>query len=113
MKSSRWIVLTGAIALIAAGSLLAETSAASAHERRQVKDYTFVVGFLSEPARPRAASFNRGNHRMTLFTKQLAQMGTQVSGIKDSHGFMDGLHAAFPFAVGEPPGLSRRSSRRG
>jgi hypothetical protein len=38
------------IALIAGGSVLAGTSSSFAHERRSVMSYTFVVGWLNEPA---------------------------------------------------------------
>jgi hypothetical protein len=40
---------TGAL-LLAAGALIAGNGLASAHEHRTVGDYTFVVGFLNEPA---------------------------------------------------------------
>lgn len=40
----------GGIALVIVGVLLATTQIASAHERRTVGAYNFVVGFLNEPA---------------------------------------------------------------
>jgi hypothetical protein len=43
------LILVG-FAMFAIGALLAGTAIASAHERRQVQDYTFVVGWLTEPA---------------------------------------------------------------
>jgi hypothetical protein len=47
----RKTILTGAgAAMFAFGLLLALTAVASAHERRNVQDYTFVVGWLNEPA---------------------------------------------------------------
>jgi len=38
------------ILALAGGSLLALTGTADAHERRQVQSYTFVVGWVTEPA---------------------------------------------------------------
>jgi hypothetical protein len=38
------------LALFAVGALLASTAVATAHERRAVQEYTFVVGWLTEPA---------------------------------------------------------------
>jgi hypothetical protein len=43
-------LLALSIALIAGGSVLTGTSSSSAHERRSVMAYTFVVGWLTEPA---------------------------------------------------------------
>jgi hypothetical protein len=43
-------LLLAGLALVAASSLLAFTSAANAHERRTVGQFNFVVGFLNEPA---------------------------------------------------------------
>lgn len=45
----RSFLRSGAL-LLAAGALLAGNGLASAHEHRTVGDYTFVVGFLNEPA---------------------------------------------------------------
>src|SRR5215210_6622444 len=42
--------LVALVVLAAASTLLVDPGAASAHERRTVGDYTFVVGFLKEPA---------------------------------------------------------------
>jgi hypothetical protein len=44
------VLLTLSLAAIVAGGILATTVAVSAHERRAVKQYTFVVGWLNEPA---------------------------------------------------------------
>jgi hypothetical protein len=38
------------LALLALGVLLSSSAVASAHERRQVASYTFVVGWVTEPA---------------------------------------------------------------
>jgi hypothetical protein len=46
----RTITLVLSLALIAAGSLLSGTSESLAHERRTVGSYTFVVGWVTEPA---------------------------------------------------------------
>ena len=45
----RTFLRTGAL-LLAAGALIAGNGLVSAHEHRTVGDYTFVVGFLNEPA---------------------------------------------------------------
>jgi len=45
----RTFLRTGAL-LLAAGALIAGNGLVSAHEHRAVGDYTFVVGFLNEPA---------------------------------------------------------------
>lgn len=44
------IFVLGGLALMLAGALVIGTSTADAHERREVGNYTFVVGFLNEPA---------------------------------------------------------------
>lgn len=49
MSISKTIVAVSLLALVA-GSFLALTAGASAHERRPVGSYTFVVGWLNEPA---------------------------------------------------------------
>jgi hypothetical protein len=46
----RAVSIGWSLAVIVAGAVLATTSAASAHERRAVQQYTFVVGWLNEPA---------------------------------------------------------------
>ncbi|HEY7270695.1 MAG TPA: hypothetical protein VH951_12800 [Dehalococcoidia bacterium] len=48
MKRLRLLSL--GLAMFAFGAFLAGTAITSAHERRQVQDYTFVVGWLTEPA---------------------------------------------------------------
>ena len=45
----RTFLRSGAL-LLAAGALIAGNGLVSAHEHRTVGDYTFVVGFLNEPA---------------------------------------------------------------
>ncbi len=45
----RMFLRSGAL-LLAAGALLVGNGLATAHETREVGDYTFVVGFLNEPA---------------------------------------------------------------
>lgn len=45
----RTFLRSGAL-LLAAGTLIAGNGMASAHEHRVVGDYTFVVGYLNEPA---------------------------------------------------------------
>ncbi len=42
--------MLGGIAMMLAGVLVLGTSSAFAHEHRDVGDYTFIVGFLNEPA---------------------------------------------------------------
>ncbi|MGD9893521.1 MAG: hypothetical protein AB7U18_19735, partial [Dehalococcoidia bacterium] len=49
-RLSRSFAMLVVAAAFTAVSLTAFTPAAEAHERRQVGDYTFVVGFLNEPA---------------------------------------------------------------
>lgn len=46
---NRLLLLAGAV-LMVGGSYLATTGDAFAHERREVAEYTFVIGFLNEPA---------------------------------------------------------------
>jgi hypothetical protein len=46
----KYMLIAGSAALLILGSLLAGSDSASAHERRNVLSYTFVVGFLNEPA---------------------------------------------------------------
>jgi hypothetical protein len=46
----KFTFLAISIALIAGGSLLAGTNPSFAHERRSVMSYTFVVGWVNEPA---------------------------------------------------------------
>lgn len=43
-------LVTGGLALMLAGALVFGATTANAHERREVGDYTFIVGFLNEPA---------------------------------------------------------------
>ncbi len=45
----RTLLRSGAL-LLAAGALVAGNGMVSAHEHRAVGEYTFVVGFLNEPA---------------------------------------------------------------
>jgi hypothetical protein len=42
--------MLGGLAMMLAGALILTTANAIAHERREVGEYTFVVGFLNEPA---------------------------------------------------------------
>ena len=56
------VAATLGAAVLAASSLLAMTSPAAAHERRNVGPYQFVVGWLNEPAfqgQPYGASVRR------------------------------------------------------
>jgi hypothetical protein len=50
MNLKRYLFLALSISLIGAGSILVLTGSASAHERRNVQSYTFVVGWVTEPA---------------------------------------------------------------
>jgi hypothetical protein len=50
MKFKRLILISLSLALLGAGSLLALTTGASAHERRNVQSFTLVVGWVTEPA---------------------------------------------------------------
>jgi hypothetical protein len=50
MKANSWPVLVAGLSLLVLGGFFVQTSSASAHERRNVLSYTFVVGFLNEPA---------------------------------------------------------------
>src|SRR5690606_39107967 len=43
-------LVTGGLALMLAGALVFGATTANAHERREVGDYTFIIGFLNEPA---------------------------------------------------------------
>jgi hypothetical protein len=47
---NRHLLLATSLLLVTIASLLAFSSTALAHERRAVGNYTFVVGFLTEPA---------------------------------------------------------------
>jgi hypothetical protein len=49
MRPNRLLMLAGAVVVLA-GSYLTTTGVAQAHERREVGSYTFVIGFLNEPA---------------------------------------------------------------
>jgi hypothetical protein len=50
MNFRRYLFVGVSLAMIGAGSFLALTGSASAHERRNVQSYTFVVGWVTEPA---------------------------------------------------------------
>lgn len=50
MHFKRIVLLSASILSLAAGSILLSSAAADAHERRTVGAYTFVVGWLNEPA---------------------------------------------------------------
>jgi hypothetical protein len=43
-------LMLGGIAMMLACALVLNTTSATAHERREVLEYTFVVGFINEPA---------------------------------------------------------------
>jgi hypothetical protein len=73
--SRPFAMLTIAAAFVAV-SLTALAPAAEAHERRQVGDYTFVVGFLNEPAYLEEA--NAASVRVTRAD------GTPVEGLQQS-----------------------------
>lgn len=47
---TRLALLAFSLAVLSLGSFLVSTGSASAHERRNVGAFTFVVGFLTEPA---------------------------------------------------------------
>jgi hypothetical protein len=65
------------IIVLAGGSLLALTQGAEAHERRQVQSYTFVVGWLAEPA-----ILNQPNAIDLRVTK--TDGGTPVTGLQET-----------------------------
>jgi hypothetical protein len=46
----RILMLALSLSLLVAGSVLSTTAITDAHERRSVQDYTFVVGWVTEPA---------------------------------------------------------------
>jgi len=50
LPSLNFAVLALSLLSLIGGSLLAQSNAAEAHERRAVAQYTFVVGWLNEPA---------------------------------------------------------------
>lgn len=49
MTKQRFLAVLG-LTLLALGAVLSSSAIASAHERRQVAAYTFVVGWVTEPA---------------------------------------------------------------